>query len=83
MAGGVPSTLHQRVKFVAGKSLITVAAEEDMVAMTTVTTPYVKNKEDDIECSFRSFEVATATYAKDELKMPIPHLSQNTWMSLK
>ena len=35
MAGAVPSILHQKVKFIASESLITVTAEEDMVAMTT------------------------------------------------
>ena len=51
MAGAVPSTLHQKVKFAVEESLITVVAEEDMIAI----------KEDATECSFRSFEVATAT----------------------
>ena len=78
MAGAVPSTLHQKVKFVAKENLITVASEEDMVATTTVSTPYVKIGEDATECSFRSFEVATATCTKDELEIPTPHLSQNT-----
>ena len=78
MAGVVPSTLHQKVKFVVSESLITVAAEEDMVAMTIVTIPYVEIEEDATECSFRSFEVATATYAKNGLEMLVPHLSQNT-----
>ena len=79
MAGAIPLTFHQKVKFVTSESLITVATKEDMVATTTVTTPYVKVKKDAIECSFRSFEVATVTYKKkDELEMPVPHLSQNT-----
>ena len=39
MASAVPSTFHQKVKFVMKKNLITVAAEEDMIATTTVTTP--------------------------------------------
>ena len=44
MAGAVPFTLHQKVKFVVEKSLITVVAEEDMIATTTVTTPYLEIK---------------------------------------
>ena len=67
--------LHQKVKFVAGESLITMVAEEDMVAMTTITTLYVEIEEDATECSFRSLEVTIATYAKDGLEMPVPHLS--------
>ena len=49
MAGVVPSTLHQKVKFVVEESLITVVAEEDMIATTTVATPYLEVKEDVIE----------------------------------
>ena len=64
MAGTVPSTLHQKVNFVVEESLITVVAEEDMIAATTVTAPYLKVKEDAIECSFRSFEVAIARNTK-------------------
>ena len=78
MASAVPSTLHQKVKFVMEESLITVATEEDMVAMTTVTTPYVEVKKDSTECSFRPFKVTTATYVKDESEVPTPHFSKNT-----
>ena len=44
MAGAVPSTLHQKVKFVVEESLITVAAEKDMIATTTTTTPTSRSK---------------------------------------
>ena len=69
MVGAVLSTLHQKVKFVADESLITVAMEKDMVAMKTTTTPHVEIEEDAIKCFFRSFEVSTTTNAKDELEM--------------
>ena len=78
MVGVVPSTLHQKVKFVVEKNLIIVVAKEDMVATTTVSTFYVEFEQDAIECSFRSFEVVIATYAKDGLEMPAHHLSQKT-----
>ena len=39
MAGAVPSTLHQKVKFMVEESWIMVVAKEDMIATTTVTTP--------------------------------------------
>ena len=67
IASAVPSALHQKVKFIVGESLIIVATEEDMVAMTTVTTPFAKIEKNATECSFRSFEVATTTYAKDKI----------------
>ena len=75
MVGVVPSILHQKVKFVVEKSLIIVVAEEDMIATTTVATPYLEVKEDAIECSFRSFEIATATSTKDEQEALMSHLS--------
>ena len=81
MAGAVPSTLHQKVKFVVEESLITVVAEEDMIAATTTTAPYLEAQEDATECSFRSFEIATATREEPETLMS--RLSRNTRMILK
>ena len=66
-----------------GESLIIVATKTDMIVMTKVTTPYVEVKEDAIECSFRSFEVAIATYMKDRSQVPTPCLSKDTWMGIK
>ena len=73
MAGVVPSTLHEKVKFVVEERLITVVAEEDMIATTTTTAPYLEVKEDDTKCSFRSFEIAIAT--KEEPEALISRLS--------
>ena len=70
MARAVPSTLHQKVKFIADENLITMVVEEDIVATTTVSTPYIEVGEDATECSFKLFEVVIATCTKDGLKMP-------------
>ena len=43
-SGAMPSTFHQKVKFVMKENLITIAVEEDMIATTTTTTPYLKVK---------------------------------------
>ena len=75
MTGAIPSTLYQKVKFVADENLITVAAKEDMVATTIIFTPYIKVKEDATKYFFRSFKVAIVTCTKDRLEMPVPHLS--------
>ena len=83
MAGAVPSTLHQKVKFVVEKSLIKMVAKKDKIATTTVTTPYLEVKKNATECSFRSFEIATATNTKDEPEALMSHLSQNTRMILR
>ena len=78
MVGLVPSTLHQKVKFVVEENLITIATEEDMIATTTTATPYIEVKKDVMECAFRSFEIAIATSIKDEPEILAPHLSKNT-----
>ena len=58
-----------------------MAAEEDMIATTTTTAPYLEVKKDATECFFRSFEIATTT--KEEPKALMSHLSQNTQMILR
>ena len=68
MVGVVPFTLHQKVKFVVKENLITVIVKEDMIATTIATVPNLEVKEGTAECSFRSFEIVTATNAKDEPK---------------
>ena len=73
MAGAVPSTLHQKVKFVVEESLITVVVEENMIATTTTIAPYLEVKEYATECSFRSFEITRAT--KEEPEALMSHLS--------
>ena len=82
IANVVPSTLHQKVKFVMEENLITIAAEEDMITTTTTITPYLEIKENATECAFRSFEITTATSMKDEPEILAPHLSKNTWMGV-
>ena len=83
MTGAVPSTLHQKVKYIVEESLITVVVEEDMVATTTINSPYVDPNEDAMECSFRSLEVASATYIRKNSKVLTPYLSKTTWMGVR
>ena len=83
MAGVVPFTLHQKVKFVVEESLIIVVVEENMIATMTVTALYLELKEDTTECSFRSFKVAITTNTKSESKTLMLHLSQNIRMILR
>ena len=42
MAGTVPFTLHQKVKFVVEEQSINVAAKEDIVATLTTSNSYIK-----------------------------------------
>ena len=45
IVGAVPSTLHQKIKFVAERQLICIAAEEDMIDATSSGAPYIEANE--------------------------------------
>ena len=38
----VPSTQHQKIKFVTERQVVSIAVEEDMIAVTSSGAPYVK-----------------------------------------
>ncbi|XP_039056854.1 LOW QUALITY PROTEIN: uncharacterized protein LOC120199967, partial [Hibiscus syriacus] len=44
-AGAVPSTLHQRLKFVIDGRLVCIHAEEDIIASVSTTAPYIERCE--------------------------------------
>ena len=83
MAGAVPSSLHQKVKFVVGDKVISVAAEEDMIVATTITAPYIEVNEEAGECSFQSFEIVHVSFVGEKSKAPIPRLSKVTHLGLE
>ena len=58
----VPSTLHQKIKFMIEGQLVCIATEEDMIVATSSGAPYVKADEKAMECSFRSLEFVNAMY---------------------
>ncbi|KAL0533834.1 hypothetical protein IC582_028105 [Cucumis melo] len=76
-AGVVPSTLHQKLKFIVGSKLICVMGEEDFLITKPVSTPYVEATEEALECSFCSFEIAHATMMEATVDEVIkPHKSK-------
>ena len=83
MVGVVPSTLHQKVKFMVEEQLVNVVAEEDIVAMLTTSNSYIDVDENAIECSFHSLEVVNATFVGIDKKIPIPRLSKVTKTRVK
>ncbi|KAL4312735.1 hypothetical protein GQ457_01G014900 [Hibiscus cannabinus] len=82
-AGAVPSTLHQKVKFVIDGRLISVGAEEDIIASTSTDAPYIDVDENAIECTFRSLEFVNATFVVERKKISKPRLSKNTLMGVR
>ena len=83
IAGAVPSTLHQKIKFVTEGQLVCVSAEEDMIAATSSGAPYVEIDEKAMECSFRSLEFVNAMYVGEGVKVPVPKLSNVTHSGIR
>ena len=83
IAGAVPSTLHQKIKFVTERQLVCVSVEEDMITATLSGAPYVEIDEKAMECSFKSLEFVNAMYVGKGAKVPMPKLSENTHSGIR
>ena len=83
MVKAVPSTLHQKVKFMVEEQLINVVAEDDIVTTLTTSNSYIDVDENVIECSFQSLEVVNATFVREGKKILMPRLSKITKMGVK
>ena len=57
--GVVPSTLHQKLKFVVEVHLVIVSGEEDLQVSCSSFMPYVEAAEESLEVAFQSFEVVS------------------------
>ena len=68
--GVVPSTLHQRLKFVVERQLIIVLVEEDILVSCPSSTPYVEATEESLEMSFQALEVVSNTYVESPPVLP-------------
>ena len=83
ITGAVPSTLHQKMKFVIEGQLVCVSAEEDMIVATSSGAPYVETDDKAMECLFRSLEFVNAMYVGEGAKIPVPKLSEVTHSSIR
>ena len=83
IAGAIPSTLHQKIKFVTEGQLVCVSTEEDMIVATSSGTPYVEIDEKAMECSFRSLEFVNAMYVGEGAKVPMLILSEVTHSGIR
>ncbi|XP_052484826.1 uncharacterized protein LOC128039929 [Gossypium raimondii] len=82
-AGAVPSSLHQKLKLVIDGRLVTINAEEDIIAIVTSDTPYIEPEEEALECSFRSLEFVNATSIVEGNKIPMPSISKTMKIGLQ
>ncbi|KAA3473942.1 hypothetical protein EPI10_024280 [Gossypium australe] len=74
LAGAVPSSLHQKLKLVTEGRLVTINAEEDIVA---------SGDDEATECSFRSLEFVNATFVVERNNIPMLKISKTTRMGLQ
>ncbi|XP_016733272.1 uncharacterized protein [Gossypium hirsutum] len=66
---------------VADGRLVTINAEEDIIATVTSSAPYVEANEEAIECSFRSLEFVNATFISEGNEVLVPKISrQQGWV---
>ncbi|XP_052486317.1 uncharacterized protein LOC128041055 [Gossypium raimondii] len=80
---GVPSSLHQKVKLISEGRLVTISAEEDIIAMVMGDTPYVETNDEAVKCSFRSLEFVNVTFITKGNRIPVPKISKTTEMGLQ
>ncbi|KAA3470669.1 hypothetical protein EPI10_016358 [Gossypium australe] len=81
--GAVPSSLHQKLKLVTEGRLVTINAEEDIIAFVTSNAPYIGADDEAIECSFQSLEFVNTTFVVEGNKIPMPKISKSTRMGLQ
>ncbi|KAA3481562.1 hypothetical protein EPI10_021921 [Gossypium australe] len=82
LTGAVPSSLHQKLKLVLEGWLVTINAEEDIIADLTSDMPYLEINDETTECYFRSLEFVNATFITEGNRIPIPKISITTRMGL-
>ncbi|XP_040931876.1 uncharacterized protein [Gossypium hirsutum] len=82
-AEAVPSSLHQKLKLVADGRLVTINAEEDIIATVASDAPYVEANKEAIECSFHSLEFVNATFISEGNEVPVPRIFRTTRMGLQ
>ncbi|XP_028186859.1 uncharacterized protein LOC114373569 [Glycine soja] len=76
--GVVPSTLHQKLKFVVEGHLVIVSGEEDVLVSCPSSMPYVEAAEESLETAFQYFELLSIA-SIDSLSRQ-PRLSDSAMM---
>ena len=76
-AGAVPSTLHQKLKFIVGTQLVIVKGEEDILVSCPTSTPYIEAAEEALETAFQALEIVSTAYVESP---PIQYCSSKASM---
>jgi len=71
--GVLPSTLHQKLKYVMGDKMVTVLGEENFLVSGPSSAQYIETIEETLEMAFQALEIVGNTYVEPfQLK---PYLS--------
>ncbi|XP_073221489.1 uncharacterized protein [Cicer arietinum] len=80
-AGVLPSTLHQKLKYMVNDQLVIMSGEGDLLVSNLSTTPYIETAEDALETAFQTLEIVDTAYVETT---PIePHMSNTAIMVAK
>ncbi|XP_029128963.1 uncharacterized protein LOC114916440 [Cajanus cajan] len=79
-AKAVPSTLHQKVKFIVGDKLVTVQAEDDILISKPSAIPYVDAAEEALETAFQALEIANVEMFPRETKKVAYMLTKHEYL---
>ncbi|XP_016684041.2 uncharacterized protein [Gossypium hirsutum] len=69
--GAVPLSLHQKLKLLSEGRLVTINAEEDIIAAVSNEVPYMETNDESMECSFRSLERGLGKYLQGKIEVPV------------
>ncbi|XP_038679910.1 uncharacterized protein LOC119981029 isoform X2 [Tripterygium wilfordii] len=75
-AGAVPSSLHQNLKFAHGGRVYIVKGQSEWMVASVSNSLHIDAPLQGIESSFQSFEIATASFVKEEQLLMQPRLSK-------
>ncbi|CAL0318658.1 unnamed protein product [Lupinus luteus] len=79
----IPSTLHQKVKFIVDGRLITVSGEEDVLVSQPFDARYIEATEEALETSFQGLEIANTTVVREGIPLTKPYPSDASLMMAK
>ncbi|XP_016694235.1 uncharacterized protein [Gossypium hirsutum] len=71
------------VKLISEGRLVTIIAEEDIIAIVSGDAPYVETNDEEVECSFRSLEFVNTTFITEGNRILVPKISKTTKMGLQ
>ncbi|GAU40821.1 hypothetical protein TSUD_398050, partial [Trifolium subterraneum] len=83
-ARAITSTLHQKLKFIAGDKMIVVSGQEDMMVSHLSSFRYIEADDEAFEVPFQALEIATITTLKTKRKSSKKGgLAMTSWKAMK